>query len=474
MLPVKHKFVRGFGIGRSVLIIDEVHAYDSYMYGLLEAVLEQQRLAGGSAILLSATLPLRQKQQLAKAWTCELDTTTQAYPLISHWQAGITRIFDLAEQPEQKPVPTVIGLELIKTLDLLPDDELLQRLLDAVAQGAQACLVCNLVAVAQQLYHRLREDIVQSPTLCEDQLLLFHSRFVFADRQVKEQVVLDLFGPNPRQENARRKGHLLIATQVVEQSLDLGFDWLITQLCPVDLIFQRMGRLHRHVKNQLNRPEAFAVPTCTVLLPTESDYALHELIYGNSRVLWRTQQCLENAVKDSQSQVIFPSVYRDWIEKVYFEGSWDDEPEQVRKSYESYENDCYTSRMMAKQLINSSMHELSDNDANVSALTRDSEMSLNVLPVYLDAGGRQCLLNGEYLDSMDDGRRAEALNLNCVAVPQSWGKHDRLPRADQNGIIWLTMQKQELGQFVGQYANDTYHYHANTGLIRVDQSKENT
>lgn len=67
VLPVKHKFVRGFGVGRSILIIDEVHAYDSYMYGLLEAVLEQQRLAGGSVILLSATLPSGQKHQLAKA-----------------------------------------------------------------------------------------------------------------------------------------------------------------------------------------------------------------------------------------------------------------------------------------------------------------------------------------------------------------------------------------------------------------------
>jgi CRISPR-associated endonuclease/helicase Cas3 len=472
VLPVKHKFVRGFGIGRGVLIVDEVHAYDSYMYGLLEAVLEQQRLAGGSAILLSATLPSQQKQQLAKAWNCSLDTDNQNYPLITHCHTGQTETFDLVDLPEQQPKPTRVGVELLKTPDLLPDDTLLQRLLDAIEQGAQVCLVCNLVAVAQQLYQRLREQIQQSSALSEDQLLLFHSRFIFSDRQKKEQTVLELFGPEPRPVNARSKGHLLIATQVVEQSLDLDFDWLITQLCPVDLLFQRMGRLHRHPQNQANRPPAFARPICTVLLPSEDDYALHELIYGNSRVLWRTQQCLEQAVRDNEAQLTFPSLYRDWIEKVYREDDWGCEPEKVRKSYETYENDCYTSRMLAKQMINSTMSELSDNDANVSALTRDGDMSLNVLPVYLDTQCRQYLLNGECLDDLDDSQRAEALNLNSVAVPQSWGKHDRLPKADQDGLIRLNMQQQGNGQFVAQYAKDTYHYHADTGLTRIDQPKE--
>jgi CRISPR-associated endonuclease/helicase Cas3 len=89
VLPVKHKFVRGFGIGKSVLIIDEVHAYDSYMYGLLAAVLEQQQTAGGSAILLSATLPYQQRQQLANTWQPKASLEMQApYPLITHLGSG--------------------------------------------------------------------------------------------------------------------------------------------------------------------------------------------------------------------------------------------------------------------------------------------------------------------------------------------------------------------------------------------------
>ncbi len=469
VLPVKHKFVRGFGIGRSVLIIDEVHAYDSYMYGLLEAVLEQQRLAGGSAILLSATLPFQQKVQLAKAWNCRLDTINNAYPLISHFSDGKTSTFDLTDRLDQQPEPSTVQLELIKTPQLIPDDGFIQRVLDAVAQNAQACLVCNLVAVAQELYQRIVEKMANDGRFTEDQCLLFHSRFIFAHRQEKEQAVLNLFGATPEPDNARSKGHVLIATQVVEQSLDLDFDWMITQLCPVDLLFQRMGRLHRH---PWHRPGNYTKPVCTVLLPTEDSYELHELIYGNSRVLWRTQHYLQQA---SESQVSFPAAYRDWIEPVYQEEAWSepDGPGWVQKSYESYEKDRYASKMTAKQLINSNMGELSDNDSNVSALTRDGEMSLNLVPVYTDAQGKRHLLDGQLIDSLDDSKRLEAINLNSVAVPKTWGKNGKLPKADDTGLIWLAMQENENGNFICQYGNLCYVYHTDTGLTRTDNLKEN-
>lgn len=471
VLPVKHKFVRGFGIGRSVLIIDEVHAYDSYMYGLLEAVLEQQKLVGGSAILLSATLPTSQKQQLAKAWNCQLNTANNAYPLISHCHDGRVNPFDLSDQPEQQPKTTSVGIELIKSPDLLPDDLLLLRILDAVKSGAQVCLVCNLVVVAQELYQRFRLLIEQSEGLTPEQCLLFHSRFIFSDRQKIEQQVLNLFGTNPQPSHARKQGHLLIATQVVEQSLDLDFDWLITQLCPVDLLFQRIGRLHRHAKNQSKRPAQFAAPICTVLLPSENDYALHELIYGNSRVLWRTQQLLELA-QGGDAKIHFPAAYRDWIEQVYDGEEWANEPETVVKSYDNYDQDCYASKMTAKQLINSNMHELNDIDSHVSALTRDGEMNLNVVPIYLNEQGQSCLLSGELLEKLDKSQRDEALNLNSVGVPKSWGKQNKLPSPDADGIIWLEMQRQTDSVLTANHNQYCYLYHPNTGLTRAEDGKE--
>lgn len=471
VLPVKHKFVRGFGVGRSVLIVDEVHAYDSYMYGLLEAVLEQQRLTGGSAVLLSATLPFEQKRQLASAWNCVLPDENKNYPLISHCQGGQVRFFDLSDLPEQMPTPTTVNIELLKTPELLPDADLLQRLLDAVERGAQVCLVCNLVAVAQQLYQALRQGVQQSPTLNEEQLLLFHSRFIFADRQKKEQTVLEWFGPKSA---ARRKqGRLLIATQVVEQSLDLDFDWLITQLCPVDLLFQRMGRLHRHAKNQSGRPTLFTEPVCTVLLPDSMDYDLHAVIYGNSRVLWRTQQLLEKAEREAGSRMTFPGVYRPWIELVYGQEAWSDEPDAVTKSYETYEDACYASHMSANQLIRSSMHELSDNDSTVAALTRDGEMSLNVLPVYLDDQGRKHLLNGDCLNDLDESNLAEALNLNTVAVPHGWSKCTGFPSIDSDGFVHLVLSKAKSGELTAKCGNKLYIYQSDSGLERVEVIVEN-
>jgi len=104
-----------------------------------------------------------------------------------------------------------------------------------------------------------------------------------------------------------------VATQVVEQSLDIDFDWIITQLCPVDLLFQRMGRLHRHHRPG-KRPAGFTEPLCTVLLPEGDDFGLHGVIYANTRVLWRTA---EKLVVAPEGMIVFPKAYRDWIELVY-------------------------------------------------------------------------------------------------------------------------------------------------------------
>ncbi len=462
VLPVRHKFVRGFGIGRSALIIDEVHAYDSYMYGLMSGVLEQQKACGGSVILLSATLPAMQKQSLARAWKAEQHSENEDYPLITSYTSTKSNAFDLQLQPEQRPATTTVEIELLVSENLLPNKDLLVRITQAVKQGAQVCLICNLVDVAQQVYQMLREEFEQSSELKANQIDLFHSRFRFCDRQDKEEKVINLFGDKPYPVNARDKGHLLIATQVVEQSLDLDFDWLITQLCPVDLLFQRMGRLHRHERD---RPAGFERKVCTVLVPETLDYGLHELIYGNSRVLWRTHELLKKAIQ-SGAGIEFPFAYRNWIEQVYCDEEWEVEPESVKKSYAEYMKEEYASHITAKQLMNSSMNSLSDNDANISVLTRDAEMSLNVLPFFINDNGNRCLLDGQSLPSADDLTWWEQISINTVPVPHSWGKHGKgLPEPDQDGLIWLEMQKESIC-FHNQWQQWTYTYTCDSGFQR--------
>jgi CRISPR-associated endonuclease/helicase Cas3 len=126
--------------------------------------------------------------------------------------------------------------------------------------------VCNLVAVAQQLALQLR-------ALTSIPVDLFHARFCFADRQEHELSVMAHYGNGP----TRSRGRILVATQVVEQSLDLDFDWLISQLCPVDLLFQRLGRLHRHKRD--TRPGGFEQASCMVLMPADATFGLHAVIW---------------------------------------------------------------------------------------------------------------------------------------------------------------------------------------------------
>ncbi|SEG52549.1 CRISPR-associated helicase/endonuclease Cas3 [Oceanospirillum linum] len=468
VLPIKHKFVRGFGIGRSVLIIDEIHAYDSYMYGLLGGVLEQQKASGGSAILLSATLPEYQKLALSHAWQAKPAPDNDDYPLITSYTATASTVFDLHSRPELRPESTQVEIELLSDERLLPDDNLLLRIEQAVISGAQVCLICNLVDVAQHLFQIMQVRFEQNNSLNTDQLGLFHSRFSFHDRQNKEELVVNIFGKDPDPRDAREKGHFLIATQVVEQSLDLDFDWLITQLCPVDLLFQRMGRLHRHKRT---RPHGFEQQLCSVLVPEQPNYDLHELIYGNSRVLWRTHQLLE---KESLSGGVieFPQAYRLWIEAVYEEQNWDDEPSSVRLSYENFCKESDASYYCAKQLMRSSMNSLTDDDASVSVLTRDGEMSLSLVPFYINAQGEHCLLNGEPLPPQSDLTRIETINLNTVPVPHSWGKREALPEQDSDGLIWFEMQ-QNGAVLTMQYQQWRYQYTSTVGFQREQLQVDN-
>lgn len=471
VLPVRHKFVRGFGIGRSVLIIDEVHAYDAYMYGLLQAVLEQQKTAGGSAILLSATLPEHQKRQLVATWgglsgSLKQKTPVNApYPLITHIKSQPQpqpqpQTFAL-DNADQQPPATTVAIDLRYLPELLPDDALLERMIEAALKGAQVCLICNLVDVAQDTLKRLQDKA--GSRLTDDQLILFHSRFAYHDRQCKEQVVLELFGP----EGKRQKGHILVSTQVFECSIDADMDWMITQLCPVDLLFQRWGRLHRHKRQRI---PGFESPSTTVLLPREESYELHGLVYGDSRILWRTQQLLEKA----NGIVEFPGAYREWIEPVYQEDDaqeyrWGDEPEWVRQSHEKFAEFQLAQRATARQLIRAKFNDLNDSDTNVAGLTRDGEMNLTVIPVITNAEGQKCLLNGVVIDMLDDSERFEQISLNSLGVPASWyrGKSKgQLPDMDDDGLIWLDMDAAETG-YQCRWDQTQYHYDPDTGFRRI-------
>ena len=238
VLPVRHRFIRGFGLGRSLLVVDEVHAYDTYMYGLLEAVLKEQQTVGGSVVLLSATLPDCQRQELFRAWDSNLSSQLKSsqsvlpestYPLISQVTSRKFETYELAD--EHLPEGREVLIEPFIVRECFPSDELLTRICKAAEGGANVAVICNLVDHAQQLYTTLAH-ISSVP------VMLFHSRFTLHDRQAIEAMLSERFGFSA----TPMGGAILVATQVVEQSLDVDFDWMVTQLCPADLLFQRLGR----------------------------------------------------------------------------------------------------------------------------------------------------------------------------------------------------------------------------------------
>ncbi|AKB58138.1 CRISPR-associated helicase Cas3, protein [Methanosarcina barkeri 227] len=448
--PLRHYFVRSFGIGKGVLIIDEIHAYDAYMYGILEAVIKQQKQAGGSVILLSATLPAYQKQLLLKAWGIDTAIDEQAYPLILQAVDNDVHAFTLDNDVscQEKRVE----IELWKNDDCIIMTKQLEQIVQAAENGAKVGIVCNLVDDAQRYAHILSE-------MTSVPVDIFHSRYRYCDRMNKEKMVLDYYG-----ENSFNEGRILVGTQVIEQSLNIDFDWLITFICPIDLLFQRIGRLHRFLKQ---RPNSYKIPLCTVVMPKIDNldllenpkkiYGLHNFIYENTRVLWRTQCLLEQ-----HSAIKFPNAYRDWIERVYDKSAWENEPESLTKLHEKYEMDQQASNYASKELTRADTYFI-DSEGNASSLTREGEMNLSVIPV-MEKSGIRCFLDGTPVPRSSDKYDREQLSQNSIGVPSSW--ESILPPQSKDGLHYLLMVKTEYG-WRFDYEGGYLLYTQDRGLQRV-------
>ncbi len=431
VLPVKHKFVRSFGVQKSLLIVDEVHAYDCYMYGLLGKVLQQQHQAGGSVLLLSATLPQKQRQDLAHSWNKSSVPDMDVYPLITqiYNQEPLTTF--AIKDDKQLPAMREVLLETWCLPQLKLDDDSLQRIVDAALQGAKIAVICNLVADAQAVVKRLADQTNNTPVTVD----LFHSRYRFVDRQHLEDSVKALYGKDS--ENRAQGGRIIVATQVIEQSLDLDFDWLITQLCPVDLLFQRMGRLHRHARPDHERPENFRkMPQCVVIVPEQPlDYGhTGKYVYQNTRILWRTEQLL------AQPSVTFPEAYRDWIGKVYQAQPWVEEPPAITEAADKYQREVDDNkRRIARMVTEYKANPLPDDSDKATTLTRDGEMGLTVLPVVVK-GNQRFTLEGALINK-DQKSYWELLSLQSIPVPNSWVA--RLAGCLEDGVYFLPMQSDD-------------------------------
>lgn len=228
-LNVKHHFVRLWGLANRVVVLDEVHAYDTYTSGLIAALLRWLKALGCSVVLMSATLPLGRRAELLRAWGMPSDQVPELdYPRLLVADEGGIQGEHFGARP-QSPI-RLVGLD--ESLDTLADTAV-----ELLAGGGCGALIVNTVERAQKLYIGLRQRLGY-----EVPLLLFHARFPADERAEREREVLAAFGA----QGDRPRRALLVATQVAEQSLDIDFDFMLSDLAPVDLLLQRAGRLHRH------------------------------------------------------------------------------------------------------------------------------------------------------------------------------------------------------------------------------------
>lgn len=237
VLHSKHQSLRLLGLFHKVLIVDEVHACDAYMQGVLEAFLEFHARAGGSAILLSATLPNRMKQAFLNAYAngrnglCP-DIKKDEYPLATTWRVSNT-------EPDEIALATREAVKRTVVIDYRHQQtEIVAIINAALAAGQCVCWIRNTVTDATEAFELFARRLPR------EKLILFHARFALGDRLAKEENVLAAFGSVS--DASKRSGRLVIATQVIEQSLDVDFDLLISDLAPIDRLIQRAGRLRRH------------------------------------------------------------------------------------------------------------------------------------------------------------------------------------------------------------------------------------
>lgn len=265
----RHFMLRHLGLSGKVVIIDEVHAYDAYMNVFFCDMLEWLGRYHTPVILLSATLPEDRKKSMVESYLKGrigklkgLDPSwndVRGYPLLT-WTDG-NEVHAKAIETSDKNSMTV-KITKVQTSQEDRAGEVALLLQDRLANGGCAGVVVNEVAVAQDLAHYLEEQLPNY------RIILFHSRYLAEDRAKIEAKVLELVGK--KSTSKQRDRLVIVGTQVIEQSLDVDFDVMISMLAPMDLLLQRMGRLHRH-KERNARPKNLAIPEFITLIPSDEE-----------------------------------------------------------------------------------------------------------------------------------------------------------------------------------------------------------
>lgn len=470
VVSVKHRDVRAFALAGKVVILDEVHSYDLYTGSLLTALVQQLRETGATVIILSATLTRARTAELLGVNLQSLQCS--GYPLVTAAVGNQVQSMQFVSECTKSIKLFMSEIDREKTAPLAYEHAL---------QGECVLWICNTVSAAQEAYNVLKSEA------CEDgpEIGLLHARFPYWRREELEKQWIDVLG---KESMRRPKGCVLVATQVVEQSVDIDADFLISELAPIDMLLQRAGRLWRHCR--VNRPckqaqMMISVPVGVHDACVHDDYLeLVNALGSNAKVyspfvLWRTLNILKN-----YEQFNLPTDIRPLIEGVYAEA--DDYSSSIGREG-SKKMEVESEKLLRMAHMNQADSAGVGNDTE-GVFTRYGEVpSVDVLllkakPQEVDSGEREyVLISGDAIKVSSyqwDFNVAKGISRNLVRVPQ-WALGVRtadplLERYGIHGIFpFFVLENGDLEYYTGESSRLAWNPHSGVMIRSICKREDN-
>ena len=425
-LKQKHLMLRHLGLSNKVVVIDEVHAYDAYMSVFLYRALRWMGAYRVPVVILSATLPIPKRNAILEEYMIgaglgysrlpkpEGFETNEAYPLLTYNDgANIKQFADFKKEAG-------IDYQIIKKSKDESED-LVGLIKENTPKGGIVGVIVNTVRKAQDFARQCIE------AFGEDRVELLHSSFIATDRYKKEKNLIDTIGKNGNRPDFK----IVIGTQVIEQSLDIDFDILITDLAPMDLILQRMGRLHRH--EETKRPENLKNPKVYVLNCGGYDFDKGSSFVYSPYILFRTEYYLPEKIN-------LPNDISHLVQLVYSGGDLDLE-EIYKEKYEGYkkankkiisdkkgkandyridipEIDYIDTEFNIHELFNNSERIVELSDIKALGKVRDSSDSVEVIALKSCEGGYEFFDKSGPLDPSDN-KTAMEIAKRTIKLPNA-------------------------------------------------------
>lgn len=425
-LKQKHLMLRHLGFANKVVVIDEVHAYDDYMGVYLYQAIKWMGAYGVPVVVLSATLPIEKRNELVKNYLEGKDIfledgeaelpeefyKNEYYPLLTLTDGEKVIQFEDFE----KEAGT--NFDIYKLSKAESED--IAELIKSITNEGVVGVIVNTVRKAQE-YARICSEIFG-----EENVFLLHSSFIATDRYKKEEELLKTIGKN----GDRPKFKIVIGTQVIEQSLDIDFDVLITELAPMDLILQRMGREHRHKNNK--RPEHLATPKVYVLNSTEYDFDKGSTYVYDEYLLFRTEYFLPQKIN-------LPNDISHLVQLVYSEKELtiDNKLAEIYNEYRNkfvknkkekefkakrYRIDCpmapdFSEEDLIVKWIEHPKNVAELSEVKASAQVRDSDESIEVIALKKCEGGYEFFDEKGLLD-INDNKTAMKMAQHTLRLPR--------------------------------------------------------